>query len=197
MTDISVAAVASMIERLQPLDELGARHQAEARTWLAATSDIYRRIKPRTPSPHLVSYFLLVDRDADRVLLCDHRLSGLWLPTGGHVEPGEHPGDTVRREIVEELGVAAQFDRVTGEHPFFLTITQTVGEPAARHTDVTLWYALAGTVGQRLVPDEREFAGVRWWSRAELDGLDVARREPHLLRALDALPEARGSILWL
>jgi hypothetical protein len=39
---------------------------------------------------------LLVDRPAGSVLLCDHRLSGLWLPTGGPVEPGEHPLGTVR-----------------------------------------------------------------------------------------------------
>ncbi|MEE3919135.1 NUDIX domain-containing protein [Micromonospora sp. BRA006-A] len=31
----------------------------------------------------------------------------MWLPSGGHVEPGEHPADTVRRELREELGVAA------------------------------------------------------------------------------------------
>jgi len=43
-----------------------------------------------------VSYLLLVDRPAGSVLLCDHRLSGLWLPAGGHVEPGEHPLGTVR-----------------------------------------------------------------------------------------------------
>ena len=38
-----------------------------------------------------------------------------------------------------------------------------------------------------LVPDEREFAGVRWWSRAELAASWPDRFEPHLLRALDAL----------
>jgi 8-oxo-dGTP diphosphatase len=45
-------------------------------------------VKPLTPSPHLVSYFLLVDRPAGSVLLCDHRLSGLWLLVTAGAVPG-------------------------------------------------------------------------------------------------------------
>jgi 8-oxo-dGTP diphosphatase len=107
---LDASTVSSLIAGINPADELGARHRSEALRWLARTADVCRRVKPRTPSPHLVSYFLLVDRQAERVLLCDHRLSGLWLPTGGHVEPNEHPVATVRREVVEELGVEARFD---------------------------------------------------------------------------------------
>jgi 8-oxo-dGTP pyrophosphatase MutT (NUDIX family) len=187
---VSGSSVAAIVSRWRPTDELGAQHRDEALDWLRTTSDIYRRIKPSTPSPHLVAYFLLVDRDAQRLLLCDHRLSGLWLPTGGHVEQDEHPADTVRREATEELGIEADFDALLGDEPFFLTVTETVGDPLMRHTDVSLWFALAGTVGQRLVPDEREFAQVRWWSRPELQRADSARFEPHLLRALDALTHA-------
>ena len=85
------------------------------------------------------------------MLLCDHWLSGLWLPAGGHVEPGEHPLGTVRREAAEELGVTAQPDAVFGDRPFFLTMTETVGPPATRHVDVSLWFALAGRLGQPCV----------------------------------------------
>lgn len=187
MTDSTVAAVASLIERIQTTDALAANHKDQALSWLASTSDIYRRVKPRTPSPHLVAYFLLLDRTTRQLLLCDHRLSGLWLPTGGHVEPGEHPADTVRREAAEELAIGARFDPIAGEAPFFLTVTETVGDPSTRHTDVSLWFALEGHEGQRLVPDEREFVGVRWWARTDIERRLRGRCEPHLLRALDAL----------
>ncbi|MGH3249809.1 MAG: NUDIX hydrolase [Trebonia sp.] len=179
--------ITALVAEIEPIDDLGREHSRDVLSWLAGTDDIFRRVKPRTPSPHLVSYFLLVDRSAGSVLLCDHRLSGLWLPTGGHVEPGEHPLDTVRREVVEELGVTARHDETSGDRPFFLTMTETVGPPAIRHVDVSLWFALAGRVGQTLEPDQREFAQVRWWSVAELGQSGLAGFEPHLPRALEAL----------
>jgi 8-oxo-dGTP diphosphatase len=179
--------ITGLVSSIEPTDDLSREHSRNALSWLAGTDDVFRRVKPLTPSPHLVSYFLLVDRPADSVLLCDHRLSGLWLPTGGHVEPGEHPLSTVRREAVEELGIAAQFDAAFVDKPFFLTMTETVGPPAIRHVDVSLWFALAGRVGQPLHPDEREFVQVRWWTVAELRQVSLDRFEPHLLRALDAL----------
>ncbi len=187
VTVSSPSSVAETIRRLQPGDDVGRNHRDEALAWLASTDDVYRRVKPRTPSPHLVSYFLLIDRAAGRVLLCDHRLSGLWLPTGGHVEPGEDPAETVRREAGEELGITAVFDGACGEDPFFLTVTETTGPPSDRHTDVTLWFALTGDVDQHLEPDAREFHTVRWWAPVELHEADAALFEPHLLRALDAL----------
>lgn len=38
-------------------------------------------------------------------LLHWHRKVGLWLPPGGHVEPGEDPVQAVRREALEETGL--------------------------------------------------------------------------------------------
>lgn len=197
MADDVVQQVRSLVDGIEPTDDLAGIHRETALRWLDSTRDICRRVKPATPSPHLVCYFLLVDRRSNAVLLCDHRLSGLWLPTGGHVEPGEHPVDTVRREVVEELGIEARFDAETGAEPFFLTVTETVGDPTARHTDVSLWFALEGQRGQVIHPDEREFTSVRWWDVGELHSAAPARREPHLIRAITALrmgrPPAAGS----
>lgn len=178
--------IRALVADLKTFDVLGAEHKAASLAWLDSTTDIFRRSKPGTPSPHLVSYFLLVDRSADRVLLCDHRLARLWLPTGGHVDPGEHPLETVRREVREELGIDAEFDPVFGDAPFFLTVTETARSDL-RHTDVSLWFALAGSDKLELRPDEREFVEVRWWTRADLKALDPTTIEPHLFRALDVL----------
>ena len=181
------AEIRALVEALAPMDELEARHRAECLAWLAATDDIFRREKPRTPSPHLVAYFLLRDETDGSVLLVDHRKAGMWLPSGGHVEPGEHPVATVRREMVEELGVPAVFSPRFGERPAFLTVTGTVGRPAERHTDVSLWFVLAGSRDQKLVPDTGEFRGVRWWTPGEVAAADPATREPHLGRMLAKL----------
>jgi len=193
MREALKSMITGLVSGIEPTDDLGREHRRNVLSWLAGTDDIFRRVKPRTPSPHLVSYFLLTDRPAGSVLLCDHRQSGLWLPPGGHVEPGEDPVTTVGREAAEELGITAQPDAVLGGRPFFLTMTETVGPPATRHVDVSLWFALAGRAGQRLLPDQREFARVRWWTVAELRHASPGRFEPHLLRALDALElERRG-----
>ncbi|MEV4702232.1 NUDIX domain-containing protein [Actinoplanes sp. NPDC049316] len=47
-----------------------------------------------------------VDPGTGDVLLVDHRNARLWLPPGGHVEPGEAPAVTAGRELAEELGVS-------------------------------------------------------------------------------------------
>ncbi|MFI7492932.1 NUDIX hydrolase [Micromonospora echinaurantiaca] len=179
--------IRTLVEALTPADELEAQHQAECLAWLAETHDIFRREKPRTPSPHLVAYFLLHDETDGSVLLVDHRKAGLWLPSGGHVEPGEHPAETVRREVMEELGVPAVFHPRFGEHPTFLTVTRTVGPLEEQHVDVSLWFVLSGSRNQKLVPDSGEFRSVRWWTPEEVADADPATVEPHLGRMLGKL----------
>ena len=180
-----IDALRDLVAAVDPVDAVAREHRRAALEWLASTDDVHRRQKPRTPDPHHVAYFLLVDRPARSVLLCDHRLSGLWLPTGGHVEPGEDPRDTVRREAGEELGV----DAGPAGPPFLVTVTPTVGDVASRHTDVSLWFEVEARVDAVLRPDPRELAGVRWWTADDLRAGRPApdRREPHLVRALDAL----------
>ncbi len=148
MTLLGSAEIASeLISALTPFDAIESDHRTRAMTWLRETDDVCRRRKPATPSPHLVSYFVPLDPTERRMLLVEHRLAGLWLPPGGHVEPGEHPVATVFREATEELDLAATL--LNGQTtPFFLTWTQTVG--ANSHIDVSLWYLLHGEADREL-----------------------------------------------
>ena len=186
-------AISDLVAGLSPHDELAHQHRQATLAWLSSTGDIFRRAKPATPSPHLVSYFLLIDRAAARVLLCDHRLARLWLPTGGHVEPGEHPYETVQRECTEELGISAVPDPAYGASPFFLTVTETKDVAERRHTDVSLWFALSGQTSQSLQADQREFAEVRWWSETEIKAASPELFDPHMGRALEVLQLSAGS----
>ncbi|WP_067503615.1 NUDIX domain-containing protein [Actinoplanes sp. TFC3] len=171
----------STIAALQPHDELEAAHLSDTLAWLETTDDVYRRAKPATPPRHLVSYVVPADPQTGDVLLVDHRNARLWLPPGGHVEPGENPALAARRELAEELSVDASFTQ-----PLFLTVTQTVGVDA-RHTDVGLWYLVELSRDTPLTVDEGEFADVRWWNRSELAAADPARFDPHLGRFLEKL----------
>ncbi|MGH3349492.1 MAG: NUDIX hydrolase [Nocardioides sp.] len=183
LTDITI-----MVDSIEPMDALESDHIADASAWLCVTGDVFRRSSaPTVPIKHLVSYFLLVDPASDHVLLGDHRKSGLWLPPGGHVEPGENPVETVRRECVEELGVEARFHPDLGPRPLFITVTTTRPDRPDAHTDVSLWFVLAHDHLAPLVPDEREYAGVRWWTPTEIRTADPGIFDPHMGRMLDKL----------
>jgi 8-oxo-dGTP pyrophosphatase MutT (NUDIX family) len=43
-----------------------------------------------------------------RVALHWHRKLQMWLPAGGHIEPGEDPLEATLREISEEFGIEAE-----------------------------------------------------------------------------------------
>lgn len=169
--------VADIIAGIAPFDDLEQRHIAQTLEWLRSTDDIFRRAKPATPSPHLVSYVVLIDPDEHGIFLGQHRMAGLHLPMGGHVEPGEHPLTTARREAAEELGITPDFD-VVGEQPLFLTRTTTVGR-AAGHIDVSLWYLIRGTRTHQYPLDPTEFDGGQWW---DLNPEGLPETDPHLPR---------------
>ena len=186
--------VSDLVAAIEPADDREWADQDDCLSWLASTSDIYRRQKPATPPKHLVSYAVLLDQWRGSIFLVDHRLAGLWLPAGGHVEPCEDPLACARREVFQELGIDADFC-IAGEVPAFLSVTRTtdVAGPQAsaedstahqQHTDVSLWYLLSGAVGMRISLDEREFSGGRWWSAAEIESAGPATFDPCLGRFL-------------
>ena len=169
------SAIRSEVAAIRPLDALEASHQSDALQWIDSGAELCRLSKPATPPKHLVSYFAVVADD--HILLVDHRAAQLWLPTGGHVEPGEHPREAVLRELREELGIEPQGE--IGE-PLMITCTTTVGLTAG-HTDVSLWYVVKASREQQLRCDEEEFAEVRWFHRNEVP---LSRSDPHMKRFL-------------
>ncbi|PKV81060.1 NUDIX domain-containing protein [Nocardia fluminea] len=183
--DPSTAAIAELIAAMTPFDDLEQQHLEQTLDWLAETTDIYRRIPPATPSPHLVAYVVLVDPTERGIYLGLHRKSGLHLPMGGHLERGEYPFDAARREAREELGVAPSFD-VVGHRPLFLTMTPTV-DLTAGHGGVSLWFVARGDRTGHYDLDPGEFDGGRWW---DLDPHGLPDSDPHVgrfIRKLDTI----------
>ena len=165
------------IQAISPLDSVEERDIRDSIAWIDSGAELIRREKPAVPPRHLVSYFALID--GDWLLLVDHINAGLWLPSGGHVEVGETPAQTVQREVQEELGTEAEF---MFPSPVFLTVTETVGMTAG-HVDVSLWFALKGNRAQPLDFDRSEFHGIEWFHRS---GLPV-NREPNLHRFMQKM----------
>jgi 8-oxo-dGTP diphosphatase len=72
--------------------------------------------------------------------------AGTWAFPGGKPDPGEHPRDTVRRELLEETGLTARSvepvawtsDVIPDSAQHFITLHHLVdaeGEPAVREPD--------------------------------------------------------------
>jgi 8-oxo-dGTP pyrophosphatase MutT (NUDIX family) len=124
----------------------------------------------------LVSYFAVVNSDS--ILLVDHKDAQLWLPTGGHVEPGEHPRETVSRELAEELGFLAS--HVIGP-PLMVTCTWITGLTSG-HTDVSLWCVVQAEPTQAITFDGSEFNAVRWFDFSQIP---YERSDPHMRRFVE------------
>ena len=171
--------IVKVVAAIDPLDELEREHRDSTIEWIRSGVPIFRTMKPDVPRKHLVSYFALVDDQRGKVLLVDHKIAGLWLPSGGHVEPDEDPRATVVREIAEELGLAAEF---INPDPLFITVTRVGG--GIRHTDVSLWYLLRGDSSRTIEFDRGEFHGVRWFG---FDEIPFERSDPHMRRFVDKM----------
>ncbi|WP_103961715.1 NUDIX domain-containing protein [Nonomuraea solani] len=170
-------ALARQVGAIAPWDRQEAGHVAEVLAWIGSGAPLYRTRKPDIPDPHLVSYFVGLS-PREELLLVAHRAAGLWLPSGGHVEPGEDPWETVVRECAEELHLPAVAHPRFGERPFFVTVTRTRGE--GPHTDVSLWYVL--DIDQVTTFDQAEFTGIRWVTPPRLLEEPIERLDPHLHR---------------
>ena len=156
------AVIDGLVRQIRPVDGQEAADQAAVSDWIESGRPLFRTQPPATPPMHLVSYFVPFDAADRSVLLGDHVKSGLWLPPGGHVDPGEDPRDTVVRETREELGIRAVFHpRAGGDRPLFVTVTPTTDRS---HADVSLWFALDCDRAAELRPDPREFRSIRWYN---------------------------------
>lgn len=175
-----IQQITETINSIVPLDKREEEHLFFTRKWIDSGAEIFRIAKPATPDPHLVAYFLLLDPIHKKILLVDHKKAELWLPAGGHVELNEHPKETVKREVLEELNTEAEFLLPT---PFFLTVTQTVGQTAG-HTDVSIWYLLKGDVDMSYQFDREEFNQIRWFSSVDVP---YEHSDPHMQRCLEKL----------
>jgi 8-oxo-dGTP diphosphatase len=178
MTPVIREEILTTIASIIPFDNAEKEHLNFVKDWIASGAEIFRIEKPNKPDIHLVSYFIVIDPETNELLLVDHKKAELWLPPGGHVELNEHPKETVKREIKEELGIDAEF---MFEDPLFLTVTNTVGH-VARHTDVSLWYVLRGNKETPLTFDLDEFHQIQWFQQKEIP---YERTDPHMKRFVD------------
>jgi 8-oxo-dGTP pyrophosphatase MutT (NUDIX family) len=113
-----------------------------------------------------------------QIVLHRHQKLGLWLPHGGHVEPGELPNETAVREVLEEMGVEIALEADYGlELPAGVSSPLMLPRPRGvqleqisdGHEHIDLVY-----FGRPLEPyDGALLPGFAWYNANALERLDL------------------------
>jgi 8-oxo-dGTP pyrophosphatase MutT (NUDIX family) len=120
-------------------------------------------------------------RDDDGRFLLVRHVEGRWQLPGGAIDPGERPEDALARECREEASVDVDVEAIVGAFggPDYW-VTYENGDKAAF---VTLVYD-ARVVRGELRPGDDEIQEIGWFTRDEIDELEMARPTRATLRAL-------------
>jgi 8-oxo-dGTP pyrophosphatase MutT (NUDIX family) len=112
---------------------------------------------------HDVTFFVFAGKRL-ALIRKPHYAPGLWRPPGGGLRPGEDFGEGVRREALEELGIAIELQR------YLVRVSATfthAGDRIPWQTHVLE----ASTTSEGLAPvDTVEISAARWGTLAELQG---------------------------
>ncbi len=116
-------------------------------------------VRDENPITHFCSYFLPYRLKDKKIFLEAHKKSGLWLSPGGHIDPGETPGEAAEREIKEELGIKQQIDKAK-----FLTITYIKRDVRSCRVHYDIWHFVP--LDDRALPTskEGEFDDACWFT---------------------------------
>jgi ADP-ribose pyrophosphatase YjhB (NUDIX family) len=126
---------------------------------------------------HWTATLLLIEEG--KVLLIWHPKFSLWLPPGGHVDPGELIHEAALRETKEEVGLNALIlsdERLTVDEknaksvprPFLMQLEEIPphkDQPAHQHIDAIFVGRIVGD------PTLRGTEEAVWWPIEELEGL--------------------------
>ncbi|MCG2798181.1 MAG: NUDIX domain-containing protein [Cellulomonas sp.] len=126
----------------------------------------------------------------ERGLLLAHwtdRRHDHWTLPGGGMEPGEHPEQTLLREVEEETGYQAEVDGLLRVHNRVVPGGQRLDEEPRTFQQISFVYR-ARIVGGELRPEpDGSTDAAAWFAHDEIDALsridlvDLARRDAGIL----------------
>jgi|SRR3989344_1642499 len=142
--------------------------------------------KNRNTFDHICAFFLPLDMTKKSIYLGHHIKADDWIPPGGHIEAGEMPIDTVRREFVEELDFNLTKQPI---ELFDLSIKDVSGNPKHQckiHYD--FWYLVyTDKIDYRF--DRKEFHQAKWMT------IDEALKKMKLANYAAVIKKINSTIL--
>ncbi len=121
-----------------------------------------------------------------RILLLRHRRLGIWVQPGGHLEAGETPWETARRETAEETGLDVELAGGSDTDVAPPLRHVDVHQASDGHTHLDLRYRLVAQGDPTPRPPVGESQEVAWYGREEA----AALADPGLRGLIESLTEA-------
>lgn len=130
----------------------------------------------------------------NKVLLLKHKLLGIWLPPGGHIELDEDPNEAVVREAKEETGLDITLvgEKRSYNSPYKARelvpprfLSRHFFDKTGTHEHVDMAYFAHADSGT--VRPEIEGGEIRWFTREEIEHNDLNIVEDVCNHALTAL----------
>lgn len=132
------------------------------------------------PQDHFCAFFLPFDLKSKSVYLGHHKKADDWIPPGGHIEENEHPLETIKREIVEELDYKLVNEKI---ELFDLTIKDIIDPKRTCKVHWDLWYLVyLNKVDFKF--DKREFYQAEWYPIKKTLTLVKAKNYNNTIRKL-------------
>lgn len=116
----------------------------------------------------------VIDPNNKKILLVKHKEFKKWVQPGGHLEYNETPEETAVREVYEETGIKVKIlgDRFPREDDFIRPLgIQCNRKDGYMQIDVLYYGVPIGNIDP--VVDDEETIAAKWFSREELDELNV------------------------
>lgn len=140
-------------------------------------------IRSENPTDHFCVFFLPIDIKTKQIYLGHHKKASDWIPPGGHIEPNEHPIDTVKREMFEEL----QFKLSNEEIRLFDLTIKNIDKPnrtCKSHYDI--WY-LVFMDKTDFIFDPREYYAASWFSKSQSKNITKEKNYHEIIQKALAL----------
>lgn len=147
-----------LVDTLSSLEHTDKKILKELKNFIT-TNPFYT--KKESPEVHVCMFFIPIIQKDRLVYIGHHIKANDWIPPGGHVEPNETAVETIKREMLEELGYGLTTEKIE----LFDIAIKDIDNPkqvCKRHYDFV--YLVYMDLPYDFVYDKGEFNDAKWVS---------------------------------